>query len=603
MDNLKLDPTSKRVGGVKPVKTGETPTTKISKPKQTQTGSSVASVASAGMGHKKQHASARIGNSEAKATSTGAKTTAHSAFSAHTATSGSSAAPAADNSSGGITQGTTRPLGTLDGSSAASAAGAGSRPTHTHHTPQAISSPAVSPGQPGIDRGDQDAFMSWTKVTRKGGGKNSTQQPPNPTKTNPDTGLQIPSSASIKRRNKRKRRRARASAAASASDTQAPSTGEVGTTEAPTRLELKQAHQAQAEPNRPGLNVQFSGAAEQPQRIGDDRRPVGRDRVAAKRSLNETVSPQVERKRPCLAGPQRVAGRSYAQATSAHLCVAVTCARTGRISRETAEKVVVAIHKAVLAEAWASDINQQEGERLSFNGKPLVAGGVIKLWCVNEHSRAWLERTVPGLETPDGISLVVKSQAEVPKLVKCGILIPDDYGSWDNARDIGRMLHYQNPWAGIREWSLYNAIKQAAAWFLLVGVPEDRIPALLQAGRRLNHGLGTVYVSFRRASGRYTSAFPGQGQGASQETDATRDGVREAVADPSATATKAGEEDAPTPGVGGKLRDATLDGGPDDDMSLTSDPEEGVPLPEDLLLAELKLGADEGTEEDGVPLA
>ncbi|KAJ8733726.1 hypothetical protein PYW07_014278 [Mythimna separata] len=84
-----------------------------------------------------------------------------------------------------------------------------------------------------------------------------------------------------------------------------------------------------------------------------------------------------------------------------------------------------------------------------FDGKPRYAEGVLKLWCSNVHTLAWLKEIISGLTLSASTPLVFRRQSEIQRRVRCGIAIPDDQGRFKDSRNIGRALSYQNPWIDV----------------------------------------------------------------------------------------------------------------------------------------------------------
>ncbi|XP_026326274.1 uncharacterized protein LOC113234973, partial [Hyposmocoma kahamanoa] len=87
----------------------------------------------------------------------------------------------------------------------------------------------------------------------------------------------------------------------------------------------------------------------------------------------------------------------------------------------------------------------------------------------------------------------------------CGLLIP---GHWEDARRIGRILKWQNPWAEVHRWFVHKLQKQSGHTFVVVSLPEELVPAVLGHDRRFTFQLGTVYLRFRSKRGLYTDTPP-----------------------------------------------------------------------------------------------
>lgn len=380
-------------------------------------------------------------------------------------------------------------------------------------------------------------------------------------------------------------------------NTQANAAGRVKPISGNVNFSAGRRAQAEAGNSRPGPSQPATSGAKGPAQ-NSTQRSVRRDQAAAKRALNETSSPRGERKRPRLDKSKRDANRSYAQTAGSDLDVAVTCNRTGFISREASNEVLAAIQRKIVAEATSPT---HDSPAPTFRAKPVFSGGVLKLWCGSNHTLAWLRTLVSELAPTTSTSLVVRRQAEIQRRVRCGILIPDEQGIFAEPSNIGRALCYQNPWVDIKGWVLLGANKQADAWYVVVGVPEDQIPTLMKAERRLSFGVGTVYVRFQGPNGIFVDVPQGYPAAATsaetlvvEATPPATNAVATSAVVPAAAAPAA-------PTVAGV--DTVLPGEELADDTLSSASEhEGDGFDAGDLFAGLRLeGDEEGATSDGVP--
>ncbi|CAK1587094.1 unnamed protein product [Parnassius mnemosyne] len=355
-------------------------------------------------------------------------------------------------------------------------------------------------------RTDDLFSAAWQVVSRKGKGKapkKVTCRPDGPSRGSIPAG----SSGKAKKKNKKQREKGRRERAAlAASDTKTKEAGQATATEVlgagtSSRAEAgKDKNPAQVEVADAGTSSRISARKQRAAK-----RPGKKER-AAKRMLEESTSPRGEHKKVRLEQQPKTARTSYASAAKADLGVALTCARSGHITKEVADDILVAIQRKMISEAWSSQDPDASGP--VFRGKPVYTEGVLKLWCDDQKALDWLKGNIATLDLKSSTLLTIKKQSEIPQRVKCGILIPDAQGAWKDSRDIGRVLAYQNRWVNIRDWLLLKADKQTDGWFLVVSVPEDHIPTLMKAGRRLACVCGAVYVKFQGRGGKFFDTPP-----------------------------------------------------------------------------------------------
>ncbi|KAJ8706858.1 hypothetical protein PYW07_012936 [Mythimna separata] len=378
--------------------------------------------------------------------------------------------------------------------------------------PQPTTSRAAVSGDSEMVSSSEDVISSWQVQKRKGKGKKPTPQAQRPCFD--PSGSTAPSSQGKRRarptRKERRQERRRGGKFKAPQPKQAAGTkSAVGM----PRFSAGKRSQTVAGTSR-SPSDQPSASIAGPATTATTTQPLAGDaQVAAKRALNETMSPRGERKRPRLDQSRREASRSYAQAASDSLSVAVTCDRTGTIGQEVADQVLGAITTRIITESCSM---KKGTPGPMFDGKPRYVGGVLKLWCSNDHTLAWLKEIVSELSLSASAPLVVRRQSEIQKRVRCGIAIPDDLGLFKDSQNIGRALSYQNPWVDVSRWVQLHADKQDKCWFFILGIPEDQIPTLMGADRRLCLGAGRVYVKFQGPNGRFVDVPRGWDQATGQ---------------------------------------------------------------------------------------
>ncbi|XP_047990744.1 uncharacterized protein LOC125229847 [Leguminivora glycinivorella] len=235
------------------------------------------------------------------------------------------------------------------------------------------------------------------------------------------------------------------------------------------------------------------------------KKPEGK---AKRARLDETISPRGDHKKQRMDASSGTANQpsSYAAAAAADLTVAITNDRTGRLSQQDAVEVEKKIGDAIFQAAIETDLDTV-AEAPAFSGKPSFVDGYLKLWCQDANTKAWLTKWLESATLQNGDRLVGKREDEMVRNTRCGILIP---ALEENLTKIGRVLNFQNPWALVRKWTLHQAIplKKRACTLLLVGIPEDVVPVVLEKGRRLNYLCGTVYIRFQHSGGRFRDSPP-----------------------------------------------------------------------------------------------
>lgn len=330
-----------------------------------------------------------------------------------------------------------------------------------------------------VPRDDFD--LSWQTVKYRG--KSGKQTPGKKAVPSQETGKEVARHKPNKP-SKKQRRKTRLQKAASLGNINKQPQAQTRTGSAPPPVAVGKT--ATAEPN-------------------DRRRSEGLSRKARatqKRArMNETVSPRGEHKKLRLEH-SRPQPASFADAAGADLVVAITTETTGHLSPPSAELIQKALLQRIIAQAMEPATTGEAGP--SFRGKPIVADGVLKVWCEDQRTLAWLKEAVSNIQPPTKEKLVVKRQIDIQKRVCCGLLVP---GTWESASVIGRTLRYQNPWAKVDQWLFHNLVERTDT-FVVVSVPETIAKELHAHGRRLACGLGSVYVKFRDEKGKYGVELP-----------------------------------------------------------------------------------------------
>lgn len=292
-----------------------------------------------------------------------------------------------------------------------------------------------------------------------------------------------------------------------------------------------------------------------PDKAGGEAKPA----VPSKRPrLNETNSPRGEYKRPKLLN--RPPPTSFADAAKTNPLVAVTSATTGNICASSVQPLQKALEEKLMAAMLAA--KGEEGP--AFLGKPVFDEGVLKLWCSNLRTLEWLKEAVKDIVLPNGDRATVKQMWEIPRRVRCGILLP---GVLTDTKAIGGMLRFQNPWAEVDRWLLHALYHHDDGTFVVVSVPEELVPVLMGHERRLAYMLGAVYLKFQGPTGKFTETAPlkasGQEEGSSRDTEATKD-----LPDPTPMQVENPSSDEPAAGNGAQVPEPPMDVALDHDSSL-----------------------------------
>ncbi|KAI5642662.1 RNA recognition motif domain-containing protein [Phthorimaea operculella] len=252
----------------------------------------------------------------------------------------------------------------------------------------------------------------------------------------------------------------------------------------------------------PGTVSLVRGAEELKQKAAKRADKKTRQRLAKQRArMNDERTPEHKQK---VDNPQTQPRQSYTEATKQGFAVAITKVN-GVLTRESADSILRDIQLKMIRE---SRTTSSDDNGPVFRGKPSYAEGYLRLWCGNQKTLDWLKNTVSAMTLPSGEKLTVKTQAEISKRTRVGVLIPDPMGIWKDTKDIGHVLAWQNPWAQCERWLVLKAIKQEVGWFLIVSVPNDLVPTLVAKRRCLSCLLGAVYIRFQGPGGKYYETPP-----------------------------------------------------------------------------------------------
>ncbi|XP_050674828.1 uncharacterized protein LOC126972228 [Leptidea sinapis] len=258
-----------------------------------------------------------------------------------------------------------------------------------------------------------------------------------------------------------------------------------------------------------GSDMPVRQARYDPRKAPDNRRPpsnkaggVAQPSTSTKRTrLDDTNSPRGDHKRAKLLN--RPKPTTYANAAKTDPVVAITSTTTGHIDANMAQLIQSKLEDKLMTAMMAAMNEDREGP--AFLGKPVYDGGILKLWCSNLKTLEWLKIAVPEIQLPNGDTLAVKNIWEIPNRVRCGILLP---GEWKDTKAIGGMLRFQNSWAKVDSWLLHALYHHNDHSFIVVSIPEDQIPKILEHERRLSFMLGSVYLKFQGPGGKYTETPP-----------------------------------------------------------------------------------------------
>ncbi|XP_050669207.1 uncharacterized protein LOC126968311 [Leptidea sinapis] len=226
---------------------------------------------------------------------------------------------------------------------------------------------------------------------------------------------------------------------------------------------------------------------------------VGADAQSTVLSKLSTKSPKGEHKRPLFKQPKQTS--SYTDVTKTDPIVAITSVSTSHINSALAQLIQSKLEEKLMIAMQTAP----SGQGPAFLGKPVYEWGVLKLWCSNLKTLEWLKNAVRDITLPNGDGLIVKHIWEVPRGVRCGVLLP---GVWNDIKAIGGTLHFQNSWAEVDRWLIHSLHHHNENTFIVLSVPEEKVPVLIEHERRLAFMLGSVYLKFQGPGGKFIKTPP-----------------------------------------------------------------------------------------------
>lgn len=241
---------------------------------------------------------------------------------------------------------------------------------------------------------------------------------------------------------------------------------------------------------------------------------------AQKRSRPEdSVTPTGVSKKSKPARSRMVDGTlvSYAEAAASfrnnELCVAVMTEPFLEMTQEQAEGIRQTIEnqlRALLKAPETTDTNQSTA--IHFRGRAHFAEGVLKTWCEDDFTLAWLKGVINNLSSPlPGTKLTVRPQADIPKKVVCMLFVPENS---EDTTELLRMLARQNPNLKINTWTLtHERVRQEPpGTCLFFRVPEPMVQTIKEQQRRVYYLMGSIYIRFLEEGGtREDAAAPTSG--------------------------------------------------------------------------------------------
>ncbi|KAL4713095.1 hypothetical protein ACJJTC_004481 [Scirpophaga incertulas] len=271
-----------------------------------------------------------------------------------------------------------------------------------------------------------------------------------------------------------------------------------------------------AKPSALEVNPQGTKPPQQPRAMpGTSKGSAARGQVQpahgkakAKRArLDETLSPRGNSKKPKLSQSAASNLSSYASVTKKvnDIKVAITTADTRFINRETAEEIKTFLIGKLRELVLRGEFSETAP---GFGGRPTYVDGNLQLLCADVYTVSWLKEKIAEFSTTHSRNLAVFNPEDLKKRILCGLLLPLVFEEEQSM--LGGYIRLSNPWAKAENWVLHSLQKQPKynKTFVMVGIPEDSVPAILERGRRIRFHLGYVYVLFRDAKGRFIGTRP-----------------------------------------------------------------------------------------------
>lgn len=222
---------------------------------------------------------------------------------------------------------------------------------------------------------------------------------------------------------------------------------------------------------------------------------------ALKRNRPEdSVTPTGEGKKVKTIKPRTRGHLSYAEATALrenHLCVAVMTQPHVELNQTQAEGVRTAIEKMLRAHMISGRGTTTKPKDLRFRGKAHHSEGVLKMWCEDEDTRAWLEQTVEVIDSPIiNTQLVLRPQSQIPQRTLCHLFVPGHTEETETTEELIELMSAQNSHLSITNWTLLKTRPKVdpAGTSLLFRVPEQDVEYLRANERRIYYLLGSIYI-------------------------------------------------------------------------------------------------------------
>lgn len=193
---------------------------------------------------------------------------------------------------------------------------------------------------------------------------------------------------------------------------------------------------------------------------------------------------------------------TYAEAAASYrnneLCVAVMTEPFEEMTQEQAEGIRLNIEKQLRALLMADPdpSNPTENTAIRFRGKAHFAEGVLKSWCEDAFTVAWLKRITNNMPSPiPGTNLTVRPQAEIPKKALCMLFVPENT---EDTPALLKLLTRQNPNLSINTWTLtHERVRQEPpGTCLFFRVPESMVQTIKNQERRVYYLMGSIYIRF-----------------------------------------------------------------------------------------------------------
>lgn len=198
---------------------------------------------------------------------------------------------------------------------------------------------------------------------------------------------------------------------------------------------------------------------------------------------------------------------SYAETAASfrnnELCVAVMTEPFMDLTQEQAEGIRQTIedHLRALLKAVPEPATTTQNTAIHFRGRAHYAEGVLKTWCEDDFTLAWLKGFIQNTPSPlPGTKLTVRPQADIPKKALCVLYVPENS---EDTTDLLGMLARQNPNLKMNTWTLTHARvnQEPPSTCLFFRVPESLVKIIKDQQRRVYYLMGSIYIRFLKEGG------------------------------------------------------------------------------------------------------